>query len=142
MYRRHMAHAFAQKIKKSPGQKNSWNFTLTKIHFLPFQTWPKINFWTGKKFKTAKNAISRKKKFWFSIWFHEFFGLDFFKFSGLLWEIQEQGEVLEKCQHAIWTKSLQILDLPKKIHRVFKFSDFFLKRKNQGHMNQNWQDLW
>ena len=32
---------------------------LTKIHFLQFQKWPKINFWTaGKKF--AKNAISRK----------------------------------------------------------------------------------
>ena len=34
---------------------------LTKFHFLQFQKWPKINFWTGKKFKTAKNAISRKK---------------------------------------------------------------------------------
>ena len=27
---------------------------------MQFQKWPKINFWTGKKFKTAKNAISRK----------------------------------------------------------------------------------
>ena len=35
------------------------------------------NFWTIKKFKTAKNAISQKK-FWF-IWFHEFFCLDFFE---------------------------------------------------------------
>ena len=35
-------------------------FFLTKIPFLQFQKWPKINFWTGKKFKTAKNAISRK----------------------------------------------------------------------------------
>ena len=34
---------------------------LTKFHFLPFRKWPKINFWTGKKFKTARNAISRKK---------------------------------------------------------------------------------
>ena len=24
---------------------------------MQFQKWPKINFWTGKKFKTAKNAI-------------------------------------------------------------------------------------
>ena len=36
---------------------------MTKFHFLPFQKWPKINFWTGKNFKTAKNAISRKKLF-------------------------------------------------------------------------------
>ena len=47
---------------------------------MPFQKWPKINFWTGKKFKTAKNAISRKKKLF--IWFHEFLCLDFLKFSG------------------------------------------------------------
>ena len=32
----------------------------SKFHFLQFQKWPKINFWTGK---TAKNAISRKKIF-------------------------------------------------------------------------------
>ena len=43
---------------------------------MQFQNW---NFWTGKKFKTAKNAISRRKKIF--IWFHEFFCLDFFKFS-------------------------------------------------------------
>ena len=30
------------------------------VHFLPFQKWPKINFWTGKKFKTAKMQFSRK----------------------------------------------------------------------------------
>ena len=32
---------------------------MTKFHFLQFQKWPKSNFWTGKKFKTAKNAIWR-----------------------------------------------------------------------------------
>ena len=61
--------------------KNSWNQIQNQFHeyffhvipFLPFQKRPKINFWTGKKFKTAKNAISRN---WF-IWFHEFFCLDF-----------------------------------------------------------------
>ena len=42
------------KSNKSISQKNF----LTKIHFFPFQKWPKFNFWTGK---TAKNAISRKK---------------------------------------------------------------------------------
>ena len=56
-------------------KKNYWF-----IWFHEFQKWPKINFWTGKKFKTAKNAISRKFFFWF-IWFHELFCLDFFKFS-------------------------------------------------------------
>ena len=34
---------------------------LAKIRFLQFQKWPKINFCNGKKFKTANNAISRKK---------------------------------------------------------------------------------
>ena len=34
-------------------------FFLPNSIFLPFQKWPKINFWTGKKFKTAKNVISR-----------------------------------------------------------------------------------
>ena len=60
-------------------QKNSWNpinqfqkiFFLAKFHFLQFQKWPKINFLTGKMFKTTKSAISRKKKLF--IWFHEFF---------------------------------------------------------------------
>jgi len=36
-------------------------FSLAKFHFLQFQKWPKINFLTGESFKTAKNAISRKK---------------------------------------------------------------------------------
>ena len=34
-------------------------FFFTKFHFLQFQKWPKINFRTGKKFKTTKNAMSR-----------------------------------------------------------------------------------
>ena len=79
---------WARKLKKKSRPKKlmksnksiSRNFILTKFHFLQFQKWPKINFWTGEKLKTAKNAISRKKM-WF-IWFHEFFCLDFFKFSG------------------------------------------------------------
>ena len=37
----------------------SRKFFLTKFHILQFQKWPKINFWTKKKFKTVKNAISR-----------------------------------------------------------------------------------
>ena len=31
--------------------------------FFAIVKWPKINFWTRKKFKTAKNAISQKKIF-------------------------------------------------------------------------------
>ena len=34
---------------------------LTKFHFVRFQKWPKINFWTGKT--TSKNAISWKNIF-------------------------------------------------------------------------------
>ena len=49
-----------KKLVKS-NKSISRNFILTKFHFLQFQKWPKINFWTGKKFKTAKSAISRKK---------------------------------------------------------------------------------
>ena len=72
-----------QNIEKSPDQKKSWNqfheiLFWPKSIFLPIS---KINFWTGKKFKNARSAISRKK----IIWFHEFICLDFFKFSGPLW---------------------------------------------------------
>ena len=61
---------WARKFKKVKDKKLvksnksiSRNFILTKFHFLQFQKWPKINFWTGKKFETAKNAISRKNFF-------------------------------------------------------------------------------
>ena len=54
------------------------NFFLTKFHFLQFQKWLKNNFWTGKKFKTAKNAISRKKMDLFD--FTSFFAWTFLNF--------------------------------------------------------------
>ena len=50
---------WARKCKKVQAKqtRESWNpinqfhdFFFTKFHFLPFQKWPKINFWTGKKF--------------------------------------------------------------------------------------------
>ena len=63
-----------------------------KFYFLQFQKWPKINFWTGKKFKTAKNAVSRNN-FWIIFWFHKFFSLDFFKFSGPLWYREARGNL-------------------------------------------------
>ena len=79
---------WARKLKKSKAKKlvksNLITFTkkfLTEFHFLRFQKWPKINFWTGK---TTKKCNFTKIIFWL-IWFHEFFCLDFFKFSGPLW---------------------------------------------------------
>ena len=52
---------------------------------MQFQKWPEINFWIGgKRFKTAKNAISRKKIFDLFD-FTSFFRLVFFKFSVPLW---------------------------------------------------------
>ena len=45
----------AKKLVKS-NKSISQIIFLTKCHFLQFQKWPKINFWT---WKTAKNAISR-----------------------------------------------------------------------------------
>ena len=52
---------WARKFKKSPGQKNLWNqinqfheIFLTKIHYWHFQKWPKIYFWTGKKFEISE----------------------------------------------------------------------------------------
>ena len=52
-----------KKLVKSNTSISRKKIFLTKFHFLPFQKWPKINFCTGKKFKTAKNAISRIKNF-------------------------------------------------------------------------------
>ena len=51
-----------KKLVKSIKSISRRKFFLTKFHFLQFQKWSKINLWTGKKFKTARNAISRKKK--------------------------------------------------------------------------------
>ena len=49
---------------------------------MQFQKWPKIHFWTRK---TAKNVISWK--IFFDLFdFTTFFCLDFFKFSGQLWQ--------------------------------------------------------
>ena len=86
-----------ENLEKTILPKNSWNqinqfheFFLTKFHFLQFQKWPKINFWTREKFKTAKNTN------WF-IWFHEFFCLDFFKYSGVLWNTRKR--TIKKYTH-------------------------------------------
>ena len=71
-FSRHASHSGPENLKKSRPKKLvksnksiSRKFFLIKFHFLQFQTWPKINFWTGKKIKTARNAISRKKECWY-----------------------------------------------------------------------------
>ena len=48
-----------KKLMKSNNSISPKKIFLTKFLFLQFQKWPKINFWTGKKFKTAKNATWR-----------------------------------------------------------------------------------
>ena len=35
---------------------------MANFHFLQFQKWPKINFWTGKKFKNYQKCNFTKKK--------------------------------------------------------------------------------
>ena len=63
-------HNGPKKLVKS-NKSISRNFVFDQIHFLQFQKWPKTNFWTGKKFKIAKNVISRKfffKNLIFSLW--------------------------------------------------------------------------
>ena len=65
---------------------------MTKFHFLQFQKRPKINFWTGKKFKNVKNAISWKKFDLFDI--TSFLAWNFFKFSGPLYTSQR-----DKCNY-------------------------------------------
>ena len=81
-------HSGARIFKKSRPKKTmksnkriSWNFILTKFHFLQFQKWPNINFWTGEKFITAKNAISRE--FFFISWL--FFAWTFLNFLASTW---------------------------------------------------------
>ena len=78
-------HSGPENLKKST-PKNSWN-QINQFHekivwpnfiFCNFQKWPKINFGTGKKFKTAKNAISRKKINLFD--FMSFFAWTFLNF--------------------------------------------------------------
>ena len=62
-------HSRPENFKKSrPKQLMKSNKSISRIFFnqIPFllyQKRPKINFCTGKKFKTAKNVISRKKFF-------------------------------------------------------------------------------
>ena len=46
----------SENLKKSRPKKNSWN-QINQFHKSFFG---QINFWTGKKFKPAKNEISRK----------------------------------------------------------------------------------
>ena len=63
-------HSGPDNLKKSrPKKFVKSNKSISRIFFwsnsifLQFQKWAKTNFWTGKKFRPPKNAISRKKYF-------------------------------------------------------------------------------
>ena len=69
----------------------SRNFILTKIHFLPFQKWPKINFSTGKKFQTEYFPWKLKFYIYFhgkykilKVFFHKIASLIFFLVQKLI----------------------------------------------------------
>ena len=71
------------KSNKSISRKNF----LIKFHFWQFQKWPKINFLTGKKFKTAKIQFHEKKIFFCNLFdFTTFFAWNFFIFLAHLCE--------------------------------------------------------
>ena len=75
------ASQWARKFKKVQSKKNSWN-QINQFPFLWFQKWKKTIFELGKCLKLPEVQF-QENCFWF-IWFHEFFYLDFFKFSGPL----------------------------------------------------------
>ena len=95
----------SKKIVKS-NKSISRNFFDQKFNFSQFQKWPKNNIWTGKKFKSAKNAISRKKIDLFN--FTSFFGLDFSKFSGPLQDCVSTNyfEILDRLSRSSWSIKL------------------------------------
>ena len=75
------AHSRPENLKNSRPKKlvKSNKSISRKKFFLQFQKWPKINFCTREKFKTARNAISRKKN-WFTSFNEVFFAWTFLNF--------------------------------------------------------------
>ena len=61
--------SWPENLKKSRSKKlvnrnkSISRFFLAKFHFLQFQKWTKMNFWTGKKFKTLPEMKFQEKKF-------------------------------------------------------------------------------
>ena len=70
----------ARKLKKSPCQKNSWN-QINQFHEILF--WPKSIFCNFKNDQKSIFELGNSLKLP-EMQFHEFFCLDFFKFSGPL----------------------------------------------------------
>ena len=69
--------------------KNSWNQTNQKKFFREIAFLAVLNFFPVQKlifgqFWNCKKMEFHEKNFFWLIWFHEFFCLNFFKFSGLL----------------------------------------------------------
>ena len=94
-------HSGPEYLKKSRPKKLvksnksiSWHFILAKFHFLKFQKWPKINFWTRENAQNCQKCNFTKT---FLIYFisRVFLGPDFFKFSAPLWAMYE-------CTCTLW----------------------------------------
>ena len=97
-------HCGPEKLKKSR-HKNSWNqinqfFSWNCIlAVLNFFHSSKIDFWPFLKLQEMKFGQKNYLWNWF-IWFHEFFGLDFFNFSGPLWVSQTFTHM--SCTHTCY----------------------------------------
>ena len=73
-----LASQWARKLKKIPGQKKTVksNKSISRIFW-----GAKNHFLNWEKVSNCQKCNFTKIFFWF-IWIHDFFGLDFFKFSG------------------------------------------------------------
>ena len=104
---------WARKFKKVPAKENQFHEKklLAKFYFLQFQNWPKINFWTREKFKTANNAISRKK-----INFTIFFAWYFSHFlAHCMWSLKK----LLLTYHFFDSFSIDVSELVVHAHFIF-----------------------
>ena len=98
-----------QKNLKSPCKKNlvnskksiSRNFILTKFHFLQFQKWPKINFWTEKKFEKLPKMQFHEKFLIYLI--SRVFLPGLFLFSGPLCKTSQwYNKLMTLMQFVLW----------------------------------------
>ena len=78
---------------------------MTKFHFLQFQKWPKINFWTENKFNIAKNAISHKKFFLIYLISRPFYAKTFLIFWPAVNYSESQNSLgLQECSFVFWSQ--------------------------------------
>ena len=83
MWARKFKKVRAKKLVKSNKSKTFFREIafLAVLNFFPVQELIFGHFWNCEKWNLVEKIIHEID----NIWFHEFFGLDFFKFSGLLW---------------------------------------------------------